>query len=70
MARAGNGPSAQEDLGEWFYAQVMLHGETASLLEIALFAADSIWMGQMYGVVPGHFEWLRNYLINMTTPEK
>lgn len=63
-------PQLRKVWGEWFNAQIMRHGETASLLEIARFTADGVWMGQMYGVVPGHSEALRNHLINMTTPEK
>ncbi|EAN6189191.1 TetR family transcriptional regulator [Salmonella enterica] len=63
-------PQLRKIWGEWFNDQVMRHGETAPLLEIARFAADGVWMGQIYGVVPGHAEALRNHLINMTTPEK
>ncbi|EAC1130208.1 TetR/AcrR family transcriptional regulator [Salmonella enterica subsp. enterica] len=63
-------PQLRLTWGEWFNTQVLRHNETDLLLENARFAADGVWMGQMYGVVPGHPEALRKHLINMTTPEK
>lgn len=53
-------PQLRQTWGQWFNAQIMRHGERELQLEKARFAADSVWMGQMFGDVPGHPETLKN----------
>lgn len=52
--------------GEWLSVQLSRHGENALGLESARFAADGVWLGQMFGVAPADPDAFQRHLIEMT----
>lgn len=56
--------------GKWLNAQLSRYGESGLALENARFAADGVWLGQLFGVAPEKAEAFKNYLIEMTAPAK
>lgn len=56
--------------GAWVTAQISRYGETGVPLENARFAADGVWLGQMFGVASDSPDALRHHLIEMTYSQK
>lgn len=59
-------PELRTAWGEWLNVLLARYQEGALLLENARFAADGIWLGQMFGVVPENTHAFMQHLIDMT----
>lgn len=59
-------PKLRSAWGAWFNQQLGRHDETGPLMEAVRFAADGIWLGKLFGVMPADRDRLRRHLIELT----
>lgn len=62
-------PLLRRTWGKWFDARVARSGEVDQPLETARFAADGVWLGQMFGSAPGTPDTFERHLVDMTRPK-